>query len=251
MYTRIAVLFICAFTGTQALYANQLLDAVPDHSTLWAMGTAWAPDQSRVLYQEFYYAEDPALDLPTRVQYRTTDGTLIVDKSLRYPAITSAPVVQQLDYRNGARFETRITETEPPRVEVSFQTDTHSRPQQTELPVDDDLVIDAGFDVFVRSNLDALIAGRAVGARFLIPARQDTVRVNLALADTRHCPVDAAVHCFQIRPAGLLRAVSFFVDPVYLGYDLNSRRLALFRGVSNLLDDSGASQDVLITYQYP
>ena len=249
MFTRIAFL-ILLFTNTQTAFANTAPE--PDISTLWATGTAWTPDQGRMLYQEFYYAENPELDLPTRVQYRTIDGTLIVDKSLTYPAITSAPVVQQIDHRTGARFETRmLTEVEPTRVEVGFLPPNSSRLLRSELPLRDDLVIDAGFDAFVRGNLDALIAGRTVSAHFLIPARQDTVRVNLSMTDTRHCPIDAGVLCLQIRPAGLLRVVGFFVDPVYLAYHTGSRRLMMFRGVSNITDDTGASQDVLITYEYP
>ena len=56
--------------------------------------------------------------------------------------------------------------------------------------------------------------------------------------------------CFVIRPAGLLRVVGFLVDPIYIGYDSTSRRLAVFSGLSNLRDDQGEPQNVLITYEY-
>lgn len=108
MTTHLLALILMAISGVQTVYANNTdFGNQPDSSTLWATGTAWAPDKSRVLYQEFHYAEDPALDLPTRVQYRTPDGELFAEKSMDYSSILTAPQIRQIDYRNSARIETR------------------------------------------------------------------------------------------------------------------------------------------------
>ena len=58
------------------------------------------------------------------------------------------------------------------------------------------------------------------------------------------------MHCFVIKPAGLLRMVSWFVDPIYIGYDTESRRLLMFEGVSNLRDDAGEPRNALIHFEY-
>jgi len=253
MTTHLLALILMAISGVQTVYANNTdFGNQPDSSTLWATGTAWAPDKSRVLYQEFHYAEDPALDLPTRVQYRTPDGELFAEKSMDYSSILTAPQIRQIDYRNSARIETRpLTDVRPPSIEIGFQPHDSNRFVQAKVPLRDDLVVDAGFDPFIRANWDRLTAGRAVSAHFLVPARQDTVRVNLSSTDQRNCSaVQAALSCFVIRPAGLLRVVGFLVDPIYIGYEQDSRRLAMFSGLSNLRDDAGEPQNVLITYEY-
>lgn len=233
--------------------ANTAFGPDPDSDTLWATGTAWTPDKARVLYREFHYAENPDLDLPTRVQYRTPEGELFAEKTMDYSAVMTAPQIRQIDYRNSARIETRpLTDVRPARVEIGFQAHDSNRFIQAQVPLAQDLVVDAGFDPFVRANWDRLTAGRAVSAHFLVPARQDTVRVNLSSTDQRHCnAVAAELSCFVIRPAGLLRVVGFLVDPIYIGYEQQSRRLAMFSGLSNLRNDQGEPQNVLITYEYP
>jgi hypothetical protein len=77
------------------------------------------------------------------------------------------------------------------------------------------------------------------------------VRVNLSQTDTRNCDdVDVDMHCFVIRPAGLLRIVGFLIDPIYIGYERGTQRLMMFNGLSNLRDDAGDPRNVLITYEY-
>lgn len=248
-----ASLMLATLSLTSAVSANNTaFGPEPDADSLWATGTAWAPDKSRVLYQEFHFAENPELDLPTRVQYRTPDGELFAEKVMDYTPVMTAPRIRQIDYRNSARIETQpLTDMRPPRVEIGFQAHDSNQFVQAQVPLREDLVVDAGFDPFIRANWDRLTTGRAVSAHFLVPARQDTVRVNLSSTDQRNCSaVQAPLSCFVIRPAGLLRVVGFLVDPIYIGYEQDSRRLAMFSGISNLRDDRGEPQNVLITYEY-
>jgi hypothetical protein len=85
----------------------------------------------------------------------------------------------------------------------------------------------------------------------LVPSRLDTVRVSLTKADASHCDqASTDVYCFVIRPAGMLRAVGWLVDPIYIGYDQQSQRLKIFYGISNLRNDNGDPQNVLITFEY-
>ena len=45
-------------------------------------------------------------------------------------------------------------------------------------------------------------------------------------------------------------AKDVMIVPIYIGYEQDSRRLAMFSGISNLRDDRGEPQNVLITYEY-
>ena len=113
------------------------------------------------------------------------------------------------------------------------------------------IVVDAGFDPFVRKHWDRLINGDSVSAGMLVPSRLDTVRVSLTKTEPRYCDHAAVdVHCFVIRPAGMLRAVGWLVDPIYIGYGQQSQQLEVFNGISNLRDDNGEPQNVLITFDY-
>lgn len=226
--------------------------AAPDDSLLWAIGTAWSPDKSEVLYQEFHFAENPELDLPTRVQYRNPDGSLIAEKSMDYSLSMTAPAITQIDYRNAARIVTEfVPDARSAQVRVGFQAHDSNQYQQETLSYRDSMVVDAGFDPFVRNNWERMVSGRSVSAHFLVPSRLDTVRVSLSQTNSNNCNgVDVDMICFVIRPAGLLRVVGFLVDPIYIGYEQDSQRLMMFNGLSNLRDDAGEPRNVLITYEY-
>ncbi|MDO8909489.1 MAG: hypothetical protein Q7W55_13445 [Pseudohongiella sp.] len=226
--------------------------AAPDDSLLWAIGTAWSQDKSTILYQEYHFAENPELDLPTRVQYRNPDGSLIAEKSVDYSVSMTAPAITQIDYRNPSRVNTEFLPAEPsPQVRVGFQAHDSNQYREETVAYRDAMVIDAGFDSFVRANWERITSGRAVSAHFLVPSRFDTVRVNLTQTQSRNCTgVEADIQCFVIRPAGVLRVVGFLIDPIYIGYEQDSQRLMMFNGLSNLRDDAGDPRNVLITYEY-
>lgn len=246
------LLLTCVVLSAPALAQPTEFPAAPDDDLLWAIGTAWSPDKSKVLYQEFHFAENPELDLPTRVQYRNPDGSLIAEKSMDYSLSMTSPSITQIDYRNTARIATEfVPDARDPQVRVGFQAHDSNEYRQQNVPYRDAMVVDAGFDPFIRQNWQRMVSGRSVSAHFLVPSRLDTVRVNLSQTDTNNCTgVDVEMHCFVIRPAGLLRVVGFLVDPIYIGYEQESQRLMMFNGLSNLRDDTGDPRNVLITYEY-
>jgi hypothetical protein len=103
----------------------------------------------------------------------------------------------------------------------------------------------------VRKHWDALDAGDTIRGEFLVPARLDTVSISISRTHKNDCaPLTVDALCLVVRPAGLLRFVSWFVDPLYLAYETNTKRLLQYKGISNLLDNNGARQDVIISYQY-
>jgi hypothetical protein len=253
IFRRVSIFFFGIATGFPAGWAQpEQFAPAPDDSQLWAIGTAWSQDKSTILYQEYHFAENPELDLPTRVQYRNPDGSLIAEKSMDYSISMTAPAITQIDYRNSSRVNTDFLPAEPsPQIRVGFQAHDSSQYREQTVSYRDAMVIDAGFDPFVRENWERITSGRPLSAHFLVPSRFDTVRVNLTQTNSRNCTgVDVDVQCFVIRPAGMLRVVGFLIDPIYIGYEQNSQRLMMFNGLSNLRDDAGDPRNVLITYEY-
>jgi hypothetical protein len=205
-----------------------------------------------VLYYEYHFAENPDLQLSTRVQYRRADGSVFAEKTIDYSRSLTAPDIQHIDYRNTARITTELTDdARAAMIKVGFQAHDSPRYREELLAHRESVVVDAGFDPFVRKHWQSLITGESVSAGMLVPSRLDTVRVSLTKADASHCDqASADVYCFVIRPAGMLRAVGWLVDPIYIGYDQQSQRLKVFDGISNLRDDNGDPQNVLITFEY-
>jgi hypothetical protein len=236
---------LTAPTNVHALPAN-----LPDD--IWAVGTAWTQDQRQVQYYEYHFADNPELDLPTRVEYRDPEGRVFATKKIDYRDSLIAPAVSQKDLRNQAQLQTEhSTEPSAEIIRVNFRPHDSDQLQQTEIATRDTLIVDAGFDPFVRKHWDNLVSGRRVTADFLVPARLDSVRISVSRTDNANCPADSQpLHCFVIRPAGLLRVVGWLVDPIYIGYQKDSRRLLVFNGLSNLRDDAGEPRNALIKFEY-
>ena len=77
------------------------------------------------------------------------------------------------------------------------------------------------------------------------------MHISIRKTDNDECNFPSQnMHCFIINPAGLLRMVSWFVDPILIGYDADSRRLLMFEGVSNFRDDAGEPRNTLIHFEY-
>ncbi|MEX0739939.1 MAG: hypothetical protein WD071_11415 [Pseudohongiella sp.] len=226
--------------------------AATDETQPWAIGTAWSTDKSEILYREVHFAGDPDHDLTTRVEYRRDNDEVFAEKDIDYSVSTTAPAISQIDHRNQARIVTRHPNPEPgPVVELEVRPHDSDEIRTQAFDYEDGLIIDAGFDPFIREHWDRLAEGRRVTTDFLVPARMDTVHISISKTDNSECNFPSQnMHCFVIKPAGLLRMVSWFVDPIRIAYDTESRRLLMFEGVSNLRDDAGEPRNALIHFEY-
>lgn len=213
----------------------------------WIIGNAASAISGEHLYTERHYKSDATALISERVEYVSASGELIVEKALNGTISPITPEVMQTDLRTGTRFSIR---------DAGNSLDTHyqrvGEAGETEkIRKDEQLVIDAGFDPYVRRHWQALQNGKPIGADFFVPARMDTVRVSISKVEAEHCALIAIeTLCLVVRPAGILRLVGWLVEPLYLAYGQDTQRLLMYRGISNLLDDNGKSQNVVIQYQY-
>jgi len=214
----------------------------------WTTGTAYTVADGRVAYRELHYPDPELAGLSSRVDYQDADGQVIVSKQLDFSRSLTAPAIDQMDLRTRTRIFTRH---EDEQLLAGYQRDAGSVLRTDTLRLRPELVVDAGFDPFVRAHWDTLLAGRAVSAAFFVPSRLDTITVSIAPAPRSECArIEGDVLCLMVKPAGMLRVVSWFVEPLRLAYDLDEQRLLMFRGLSNLLDAGGQPQDVVVLFEY-
>ncbi|MGJ8688556.1 MAG: hypothetical protein ACSHXZ_03465 [Gammaproteobacteria bacterium] len=213
----------------------------------WITGNAYDADSDRLLYQEQHYLSTDNPTVSVRVEYINNAEEVMVLKTLDFSRSLYAPIIEQRDLRRSTNIFTRYT---PTGIEVGYQNE--DKPLRwNSLELSDRLIIDAGFDPYVRRHWAALQAGDAIRGEFLVPARLDTVNISIRAVDAQDCLSQTqTVLCLVVRPAGFLRLVSWFVDPLHLAYDTQTQRLLLYKGISNLLDADGNPQDVVIRYQY-
>lgn len=205
-----------------ALFLAVLL--APVHSlgaelSLSVVGQAYQQSTRDLLYTEYHYCSRDGLTCS--VKYRGADGDLLALKQLDYSA---SPLAPSLVMNNYAAELTRVVE-----------------------PVErNDLVVDAGFDNFVRSEWDALSRGSVVRFPFRVISLDNPLTMRAQRLDRQDCPAEQL--CVEVKIDSWL--IGMLVDPIELNYSRPDRQLLRYKGLSNLRGADGETPLVTILYQY-
>lgn len=190
-----------------------------DGKPLQIVGEALRKGSDELLYREFYFCSADALQC--LVEYRDPVGELISRKALDYTAGPHVPIVEIEDFRYGRS------------VELSRE------PQ-------DNLVVDAGFDNYVRSRWEALSKGERVNFEFLVVGASKPYRMKAQRDDKAQCRRDNL--CLQVEIDSWL--LGLVAPTIELVYSRDERQLLRFVGTSNIRSLQDKAQQVDITYRY-
>lgn len=236
------------------------LDIAPSVVRLLSIeGEALNPKSGAVVYREFHFCDKQSISC--QVKYEDSNGTPIIEKELDFSSNAIAPDFEQLDLRTG-RFiaseqqgdytlfsvsQSRLVETY-----VEGQIVKPDDAKNRTLLTPSQLVIDAGFDNFIRQQWDGLVTGDKTEFEFALPSRGTAIPMQIKPSSDVQCQRLTAgqnARCFQLQPKSALFRV--FLKPIQLAYDKESRKLLAFKGLSSIKDSSDNAQVVLIRYRYP
>ena len=106
-----------------------------------------------------------------------------------------------------------------------------------------DQIVGQGFHHFVANNLEAIAQGEVFHVKLVMPSRLDQfqfrIRKKKIDGDTIYIRLDIDNWFLRL-----------FASHVDVEYDLRTRRLLRYEGISNLADASGKYKKVVITYSY-
>jgi len=186
--------------------------------TPFAEGKAYDRESGELLYREEHLCE--LSGRRCSVHYLDPTGTLIASKEIDYRKSMTSPALTIRDYRDGQEF----------RLD----------------PADGSIVVDAGFDNFVREQWRTLMLGDPVYFRFQIAGFDSPLEMNIVRRDQPGCSGDEL--CLSVNFNSWL--LGAFVSPIELSYARGDRKLLRYSGISNLRDGTGELMDVDIRYEY-
>ncbi len=207
---------------------------------VFAQGFASKPETGELVYCEYHLPADG--DRRT-VLYYAPQGVRIGEKQI-VGIERSTPEVMQRDFRHG---EERKVSRGTNVLEMSYRETGEGAYENAVVPDDAVDVVDAGFDVFIRRHWRGLISGQTVTFRFALPPHGRAVTLRAQRVPCAAQWMDAL--CIKVDLAQPL--LRLFAGALNLIYDRPGRRLRVFEGISNLLDEQGSSQRVRIEYDYP
>jgi hypothetical protein len=196
------------------------------------------------LYEERHVFD--AAGLHRSVSYRR-EGKEFATKTVDYSPAAVAPNFTQHDVRRGEMIAAR--RNAQGFVELGYrETSAASERWQAIDASDRPLVIDAGFDNFVRQQWLALQKGDAIHFDFAVPSRAQVVHLVIVSAKAGLCgePRLQDSHCFRVYAGNYV--VRLFFPALYLLYDSDAQ-LQRFMGLSNINDEHGHGQQVRIDYR--
>ncbi len=222
---------LCIFLGVDAGAVERLA----------VVGDAYDASGDNLLYQEFHYYSEDGLD--HRVVYLSPEKQPIATKTINYRDGYMTPTFSQQAYMSGELIRV-VWSGNDLLMEYSAQGDPVS---EKKVPVSKPLVIDAGFDHFIRGNWHPLLEGRRLAFYFAAPARLSLVK--LVVEKKAACSYLTTVDtCFRVNSSNWL--VRLLLDSIELGYNSKSKKLSRFRGLGNITDQSGGNINVDIRYRY-
>lgn len=209
-----------------------------------AIGEARDLKTDEFLYREIYCANGNPDEM--EVIYRNDEGNLLARKLLDYSSGRTTPSFVQQNFYSSEVIEVGLTAGNVTMTVVDAANSETKKASSTRTDGQVPVVIDAGFDEYVRNNWDSLLAGDKHS--FLFPFAERDKLVELRIKKSA-CTYPSGTHqCFRLELSNWF--IRMLVSPIELGYDPELQRLMRYRGLSNIGDGKGNGSVVDIRYDY-
>lgn len=232
--------------GAALLGLTMLASTAPtqaDNGWIEVIGTATSLDGKETLYAEHHWIQ--RIDGQPRqhqVRYLAPDGQLIATKQVNYPHSPATPAFIMRDLRHGTVEGGEYAED---RYFLFKQDSAQAKRKREAIALGPDLVVDAGFDGFVRQHLEALAQGQQVDFRLGVAGSLRSF--DFRARKTGERSIDGRrVFDIRVEPDSMLR---WFVDPLELVYAVEPVQLLEYRGRTNIATDNGKKRhDAVIRF---
>lgn len=190
-------------------------------------GKAINPETSDLLYVENHQAilNDAGEYLSAYITYSNPTGEIFAEKTLDYTKNALAPDMMFHDKRSDERISVFLNKAEN-YLQVLIETNENRKLSKVKLsePL---LVVDAGFDRLIDSRWNALRKDKELKFTFLAIMRAQLINFEAIEVKANTNSVS-----LELQPRNFF--IDLLVDPILLEYELNTKRLLRFEGLTNI-----------------
>lgn len=178
------------------------------------------------------------------VYYRGTSGKTFVYKRLNYAGWEEAPSFYMRDYRDG--YQEGVTRRGS-AFTIFYREKKEEELKSKTRKTSGNIVIDAGFDNFIRNNWNDLTSGATKQIQFAVPSQQDFYPFNIKMAGSSTVK-GKSVTKFRLTLDNTLYRL--FAEDIIVYYYNDSKRLYSYEGISNINSPEGEKYRARIYFQY-
>lgn len=208
-------------------------------------GYAFDLKTNQFLYKERYIVTYENQRLITIVVIYTDIQNQVIGKKVsnyqRYPTI---PLFQLEYYRNGY---TEGSLYEDNGFRVFYQDKGQPKKVSKLFPFDRNISLDSGLHPKIQMHFDDLLKGKSIKLNFAVPSQLDILQFRLYkqkewfLKERKTVRLILEIDNFFLR---------FLVEPVILDYDIQTKELVQYIGISNLYDENNKPYKVKIIFDH-
>jgi hypothetical protein len=176
--------------------------------------------------------------IETLTAYFDPEHRKIAHRVLDFSKSRFAPDFRTEDLRSGYAEGAEITSN---GVKLFRRRDKDSKEENRILDIPQPVVIDGGFNQFIKSNWELLEKGETITFQFAIPARLDYFTLRATKVDS-----SADEMAIEVEPdKPLLR---WLASPIIVRYAKDTRRIKTYQGQSNISDEKGNNFVMKLVY---
>ncbi len=194
---------------------------------------------------EFLYRELHRVDLNSenkvkkiQATYFNSEGEIFAQLESRFDQHPTIPTSTFIDHRFDLK-EKVVWSDDKQKFELTHIED--GKKNTREFRPKDEMIVGQGFDNFIRINFEKL-QQQSIPLSIGVISQQRFHNFSGELKEKNETTIS-----FRLRINNIFARL--FVDQIIVEYDLETQDLLSYRGLSNLNDNNGQSQNVFIQYQ--
>ncbi len=175
--------------------------------------------------------------------YKDPSGNKIAERISDYSKFPQVPLFETTDlrrnYKEGSTYEGNGV--------IVYHVENNKKNTSKLFPINPQVALDSGFHFFVITHFDSLLKGNKLKVNFIVPSQLNmfefvVYKTKELMFENRKC----VQLIFEINNL----VIKFFVPPIYLVYDIETKDLMQYTGISNLYDDNNKAYNVNIIFKY-
>jgi len=211
----------------------------PGVSTDNYTGYAYGERTDKLLYTEEF--TDTFLDgehVETLTDYFDPQRHKIAKRLLNFRKSMFAPDFTTEDLRSGYL---EGAEMVGDKVRLFNRKDKNSKMEEETLSIPQPIVVDGGFNQFMKANWSALENGETITFHFAIPARLDYFTL-------RAMRVESTEKEMKVRVEPDKTLIRLLASPIVVRYSKDTHRILSYEGQSNISDEKGNNYIMRLVY---
>lgn len=225
-------------------------NTISSESSYQFKGYAYSQKDRALLYSEHHMMEldEQGKLTHSEVFYYSSTGKLMAKKYLNYHESGYLPDFEYTNLFSNQGFKVSASDND---ITILIKQNGQESEKIVETINQKPLIVDAGFDVFMRENWPDLLAGKKKIVEFLSPTRAmfitfEIQRIESILDESAENQTVA----FQLSPKNFI--ISLLVDPIDLKYHKQTGRIMSYQGLTNIerIDDPDQNYVADIEYVY-